>query len=350
MSLELLDIAAVIRTAQTIAGEVDLERVLDRFMRIVIENAGAQAGSLILEREQNLVVEVQVSASSNTISVGLDSPLESRSDLPISVVKYVARTSEGVVLSDAASDARFMNDPYIWVHRPRSILCLPMAHQGRLIGVLYLENNATKDAFPAARLELLKLLASLSAIAVENARLYSYVQHRTEELHDTEVQLQRELRERERAEAERAALQEEIIQVQNARLAEMSTPIIPITDRIMVMPLIGTMDRQRAQQVLTTALQGVQSHRAEVVIIDITGVKLVDTDVASTLIGTAGALRMLGAHAVITGIRPDVAQALISLDVDFSAMVTLGTLQNGIAYALGRTGEARTIGLGRRSR
>jgi anti-anti-sigma regulatory factor len=251
-----------------------------------------------------------------------------------------------VVLADATVDERFRSDPYILANRPKSILCIAMTHQGRLIGVLYLENNAAKDAFTQARLELLNLLASLSAVALENARLYSYVQRRTEELREMEERLGRELRERERAEADRAALQEEIIGVQNARLAELSTPIIPITDRIMVMPLIGTMDRQRAQQVLTTALQGVQSHRAEVVIIDITGVKLVDSDVASTLIGTAGALRLLGAQAVITGIRPDVAQTLAVLDVDFGAIVTKGTLQSGIAYALGRTGEARRLGLG----
>ena len=346
MSMELLDIAAVIRTAQTIAGEVELDKVLDRFMRIVIENAGAQTGSLILERDHSLVVEVQVSMTSDTINVGLDSPLESFPDLPGSIVQYVARTKEPVVLVDATVDERFRSDPYILANRPKSILCIAMTHQGRLIGVLYLENNAAKDAFTQARLELLNLLASLSAVALENARLYSYVQRRTEELREMEERLGRELRERERAEADRAALQEEIIGVQNARLAELSTPIIPITDRIMVMPLIGTMDRQRAQQVLTTALQGVQSHRAEVVIIDITGVKLVDSDVASTLIGTAGALRLLGAQAVITGIRPDVAQTLAVLDVDFGAIVTKGTLQSGIAYALGRTGEARRLGLG----
>jgi anti-anti-sigma regulatory factor len=238
-----------------------------------------------------------------------------------------------------------MGDAYIALSRPKSVLCLPMAHQGRLIGVLYLENKVLLDAFPQARLELLRLLASLSAIAVENARLFSYVERRTEELRAVEERLERELRERERAEAERAALQEEIIGVQNARLAELSTPIIPITDAIMVMPLIGTMDRQRAQHVLTTALQGVQAHRAKVVIIDITGVKLVDADVACTLVGTAGALRLLGAQSVITGIRPEVAQALVGLDIDFGAIVTRGNLQSGIAFALGLTGEARRMGL-----
>jgi len=314
-------------------------------MRIVIENAGAQSGSLILQKEDVFVVEVQVSVATDTISVGLESPLEAAPDLPVSVIKYVARTGDPVVLADPALDDRFMSDPYIVANHPRSILSLAMSHQGRLIGILYLENNAARDAFSEARLELLSLLASLSAIAVENARLYSYVRRRTEELEVMEERLERELRERERAEAERAALQEEIIGVQNARLAELSTPIIPITDGIMVMPLIGTMDRQRAQHVLSTALEGVQAHRAKVVIIDITGVKLVDADVASTLIGTAGALRLLGAQSVITGIRPEVAQTLIGLDVDFGGIVTRGNLQSGIAYALGRTGEARRLGL-----
>lgn len=345
LNLELIDIAAVIRTAQTIAGEVELNKVLDRFMRIVIENAGAQTGALILNREQGLFVEVQVSVTTDTISVGVEAPLESCPDLPISVIQYVARTEEAIVLSAPALDERFRGDAYLADSRPRSILCLAMSHQGRLIGVLYLENKILLEAFTQARLELLKLLASLSAIAVENARLFSYVQRRTEELRVMEERLGAELRERERAESERAALQEEIIDVQNARLAELSTPIIPITDEIMVMPLIGTMDRQRAQQVLTTALQGVQAHRAKVVIIDITGVKLVDADVASTLIGTACALRLLGAQSVITGIRPEVAQALVGLDIDFGAIVTRGNLQSGIAYALGRTGEARRLGL-----
>lgn len=345
LNLELLDIAAVIRTAQTIAGEVDLDKVLDRFMRIVIENAGAQTGALILQRDQGLFVEVQVSVTTDTISVGVEAPLESFPELPISVVQYVARAEEAVVLSDPALDARFAGDAYLVETRPKSILCLPMTHQRRLIGVLYLENKILLEAFTQARLELLKLLASLSAIAVENARLYSYVKRRTEELRAMEERLERELRERERAESESAALQAEIIDVQKARLAELSTPIIPITDEIMVMPLIGTMDRQRAQQVLTTALQGVQAHRAKVVIIDITGVKLVDADVASTLIGTAGALRLLGAQSVITGIRPEVAQTLVGLDIDFGSIVTRGNLQSGIAYALGRTGEGRRLGI-----
>jgi len=127
--------------------------------------------------------------------------------------------------------------------------------------------------------------------------------------------------------------------VQTERLAELSTPVIPIGDRILVMPLIGMMDAARAQQVLEAALDGVKVNRADVVILDVTGVKLAGGNVASTLIGTAAALRLLGAQAVITGIRPEVAQTLIELQIDFGSIVTRGTLQSGIAYAMDRAGD-----------
>ena len=136
---------------------------------------------------------------------------------------------------------------------------------------------------------------------------------------------------------ERAALQEEIIVTQSARLAEMSTPLIPITDQIMVMPLIGTVDYARAEQVLESALSGVQRSRARVVILDITGMTHIDTAVAAMLVATARALRLLGAHAVLTGLRPEFARLLVAEKIDLGTLTTCGTLQSGIAYALERT-------------
>jgi anti-anti-sigma regulatory factor len=336
MSAVLLDVGAVIRTAQTLAGEVQLSRVIDRLMRIATENAGAQKAVLLLHREGRLTIEAIMRVDPDRVDVGLSVPVEESVEVPLTVVQYVARTGEAVLLGDAAREGRFAGDPYIAAHRTQSILCLSMSHQARLTGVLYLENNITNEAFTPARLELLGLLLMQAATAVENAQLYAHVQRRTEELRDTEERLQIELAERARAEEARAALQEEIIRVQNARLAELSTPLIPITEGVMVMPLIGTMDAQRAGQVLDTALHGVGAHRARVVILDITGVKLVDTNVAATLMRTATALRLLGAQTIITGIRPEVAQTLVGLDVDMSSIVTKGTLQSGIAHALGR--------------
>jgi PAS domain S-box-containing protein len=142
-----------------------------------------------------------------------------------------------------------------------------------------------------------------------------------------------DLTERKRAAEEHAKLQEQIIQAQAATLAELSTPLIPISDQVVVMPLIGAIDSDRAHQVLTTLLHGIERSRARVAILDITGVPLVDTQVAKSLLVAAQAVRLLGARIVLTGIRPEVAQTLVGLGVDLGGIVTHSTLQSGIAYA-----------------
>lgn len=342
LSTTILDVETAIRAAQALAGEVVLENVITRLIDITTKNAGAQRGVLILEQNGSLMVEATLTVDPPVSRVGLAIPLDNATDIPLSIVHYVARTREHVILGDAAREPRFASDPYFATRNPKSILCIAMGHQGRTMGVFYLENNLSSEAFTAARVELLKLLLVQAAIAVENARLYTHVQSRTAELRNAELQIRHEFEERERSDQARAKLQEEVIRVQNARLAELSTPLIPITDKIMVMPLIGMMDNQRAQHVLNTTLEGVQANSAEVVIIDITGIKLVDSDVVTTLIATTNALRLLGAQAVVTGIRADVAQKLIELQVDFGVIVTKSTLQSGIAYALKRTGRSFT--------
>lgn len=138
------------------------------------------------------------------------------------------------------------------------------------------------------------------------------------------------------AERERAQWQEQIIAAQAAALAELSTPLIPLSDQVVVMPLIGALDSQRAQQVLDTLLRGVADMRAQIAILDITGVPLIDSQVANALMRAAQAVQLLGAQVVLTGIRPEVAQTLVSLHIDLSTIVTRSNLQSGIAYARGR--------------
>ncbi|HEU5103649.1 MAG TPA: PAS domain-containing protein, partial [Roseiflexaceae bacterium] len=145
-----------------------------------------------------------------------------------------------------------------------------------------------------------------------------------------------DITERKRAEAERQQLQDELIQAQAVALQELSTPLIPISDTVLVMPLIGRIDTRRASQILETLLIGIQEQQADLAIIDITGVNLVDTQVAHALIQAARAVKLLGAQVVLTGLRPEVAQTLVSLGVDLSDIVTRGTLQSGIAYGLRR--------------
>lgn len=137
-----------------------------------------------------------------------------------------------------------------------------------------------------------------------------------------------------RNEQERAVLQEQVIAAQQAALRELSTPIIPLTDDVVVMPLIGTIDSNRAQQVIETLLAGVVANRATTAILDITGVQVVDTQVANALLRAAQAVKLLGARVVLTGIRPEIAQTLVGLGLDLSGIVTRATLQSGIAFAL----------------
>jgi PAS domain S-box-containing protein len=149
----------------------------------------------------------------------------------------------------------------------------------------------------------------------------------------TFIAIVHDLTERKRAEAERVQLQEQIIGAQAAALAELSTPLIPISDEVLAMPLIGAIDTQRAQQVLDALLSGIERSRARIAILDITGVPVVDTQVAKTLLIAARGVRLLGAEIVLTGIRPEVAQTLVGLGIDLGGIVTHSTLQRGIAYA-----------------
>ncbi|WP_438035672.1 response regulator [Sorangium sp. So ce204] len=348
--------ATVIRAAQAVSGEIVLDDVLDRLMRLTLEHAGARKCVLVLSRESGLVIEASITSEPDTVVLGLSAPVGPGADLAVSLVEEVARTRQSVFVWDTGRDARPEDARYLAGKGPRSILCLAMMCQGELIGVLYIEGDAAPEPLLAAQLETLGLLASQAAVAVKNALLYGHladmtselrrsnerleteVARQTEELRQTNERLQRELVERARAEEERAALQAEVIDAQSARLAELSTPLIPITDHIMVMPLIGTIDSARAEQALEAALNGVQANRAKVVIIDVTGVTVLDSAVASTLMSTATALRLLGSKTVITGIRAELAQTLIDLGVDLGAVVTKGTLQSGIGYALRQAG------------
>jgi rsbT co-antagonist protein RsbR len=156
----------------------------------------------------------------------------------------------------------------------------------------------------------------------------------------------RDLTEQQRTETERAALQQQVIDAQQAALRELSTPLIPLADGVVAMPLIGSIDSSRAQLVIETLLTGVAEMRAHTTLIDITGVPVVDTQVANGLLRAAQAIRLLGAHVILTGIRPEVAQTLVGLGIDLSGVSTRGTLQSGIVEALGQVAERST---GRRS-
>ncbi len=139
-------------------------------------------------------------------------------------------------------------------------------------------------------------------------------------------------------EKQRAAeLQAEVIQAQETLLNELSTPLFPLADHVVAMPLIGSIDSTRAEQMMHTLLQGIERYHARIAILDITGVPVVDTQVASALVRTANAVRLLGTQVILTGIRAEVAQSLVDIGIDLRTIVTQSTLQDGIAYAFAQS-------------
>ncbi|AKT41152.1 STAS domain-containing protein [Chondromyces crocatus] len=146
---------------------------------------------------------------------------------------------------------------------------------------------------------------------------------------------------------ERAALQQELIRAQQEALRELATPLVPLADGVIAMPLVGSVDAERAAQIMETLLRGVSEQSARIALLDVTGVRTVDETVAAALLRAARAVQLLGAEVVLTGLSPVISQTLVALGVDFSGITTLRSLQVGMAYALRakeETGTARALG------
>jgi PAS domain S-box-containing protein len=172
----LVDLATVIKSSQAIAGEIDLSRLLARLLQIAMGNTGAQRGSAILDRDGQWRVEAEgdVDGSPSTTVNAVD--LCDAEKVPAGIVLAVAGSRDGIVLRDAAVEGPFIADPYIAAHRTRSVICMPLVNQGRLVGILYLENNHMRDAFAAGKRELLHMLSTQMALSLENALLYQKAQ------------------------------------------------------------------------------------------------------------------------------------------------------------------------------
>jgi PAS domain S-box-containing protein len=179
--VEQLDLLSVVKAAQAISGQIVLEELVDTLMRIVLENAGARTGQLMLVRDESVVLAAEASVEQQTIHVRRhlnETPLgpvelaTSESAWPVSIVNYALRCHERVLLDDATQSNLFSADDYVARRKPKSVLCLPLLRRSDLIGVLYLENNLATHAFTPERVMFLELLASQAAITLENACLY----------------------------------------------------------------------------------------------------------------------------------------------------------------------------------
>ncbi|MEG4864391.1 MULTISPECIES: ATP-binding sensor histidine kinase [unclassified Microcoleus] len=186
---EILDLATVIKASQSLSGEINLDKLLSTLMQVMMENAGAEKGSMILIEGDSFFVAAQC-VSGKFCNLKSTHVLDSN-EIPIAIINYVWRTQETCVINDATTEAIFAADYYIIQHQPKSVLCLPIQHQGKPIAILYLENNLTTGAFTPDRLAVLKILSSQAAISIENAQLYANLEakvaERTQELQQSEA-------------------------------------------------------------------------------------------------------------------------------------------------------------------
>ncbi|MEM1393019.1 MAG: AAA family ATPase [Cyanobacteria bacterium P01_H01_bin.150] len=181
-SNNILDLTTVMKASEAITSEIVLDNLLDKLLSIILENAAAQKGCLILLKDEQLFIEAIDNDQDNDLVVLQSTPIEKSQDIPLSVIHYVARTQQPLVLNDATQEAIYKDDSYILQEQPKSILCAPIFFQGKFTGIIYLENNQATGAFTNSRLEILKLLTSQAAIAIENAHLYAAEQEKSQQL------------------------------------------------------------------------------------------------------------------------------------------------------------------------
>lgn len=169
------DIAAVMKASQAISREIELKQLLRSLMQILIENAGAQTGHLILENSGKWSIEAacELNTDENSCVAQVLQSIPIADQLPESIIQYVIRTLKPVTLNDATREGAFIHEPYIQQHQPQSVCCLPLLNQAKLVGVLYLENRLATGVFTPERSQVLQLLSTQAAIAIENAQLYA---------------------------------------------------------------------------------------------------------------------------------------------------------------------------------
>ncbi|MBD2412121.1 histidine kinase [Nostoc calcicola FACHB-389] len=183
-----LDLKAIFKASQTISGEIELEKLLSSLLSIVIEDAGADKCVLMLLRDKRLLVKGLIVQGAQPI-VLQRLPVEDSQDIPLKLIYKVKHNRQTVVLVNATADPTLANDPYIVRQQPKSILCCPILHQGKLMGILYLENSLATGAFTSDRVELLNLLCAQAAISLENARLYELSQKYAQQLEQSFAEL-----------------------------------------------------------------------------------------------------------------------------------------------------------------
>jgi len=176
----LVDLPTVIKASQALSSEIKLDQLLTTLLQVVVKNAGAQSGALILNEEGNWRINIHCTNREDCLLQSL--PADESQVIPLTLINYVKRTKETLIFDNASNQPRFASDPYIIQHQPQSLLCTPISERGNMMGILYLENNLATGVFTSDRVAILNILCSQAAISLQNARLYQQSQEYAQKL------------------------------------------------------------------------------------------------------------------------------------------------------------------------
>lgn len=358
-----IDLLSIMQIAQTISSELTISGAIGKFLQGVMTHIGAESGQLFLVEAAGLQRFAVAQLGARGLEIRYDTAGHPAAEYPESITQYVMNTGRPLALNDAARDNRFAGDRYLATYAPKSILALPLTHQNRCLGVLYLENRAVPAEFTVVRIELGGLLAGQAAVAIENARLYE----RLEQLNQTsqkpnethllagadrpratsglEETVERSSAERNHATAapkrseeqrgqttsEPAALQTGYI-FADQQLAELATPLIPVSPEVLLLPLIGSVDAARAQRTLETLVERVAQMRARAVVIDVAGLCRVDRAAADILVQAERALSRVGTQTLLSGAQA-AAQLLTPAKLELGGLRVCATLEEAVQLA-----------------
>lgn len=300
-------LAAQYEVTRELAESSSLREAASRIIQSVCENLGWEAGALWqIDREDDALYCLELWHKPDLdleefVDASMGRTFARGEGLP----GRVWESAEPAWISNVVVNGNFPRAPVARRAGLQGAFAFPVLMRGEVLGVVEFFSREERQPDPA----LLEMMANIGSQIGQ-------------------------VIERRRAEDEQARLREEVINMQAELLEKLSTPLVPLSSEIMLMPLIGSIDSHRAQRMITTLLDGLSEYRAPVAIIDITGVSVVDTHVANTLMQAAHSARLLGTYVVLTGVRGGVARSLVGLGVELAGVATRKTLQDGIAHAL----------------
>jgi DNA-binding LacI/PurR family transcriptional regulator/anti-anti-sigma regulatory factor/putative methionine-R-sulfoxide reductase with GAF domain len=334
--IQLVTAAEVSRAA---SGTLDLDELLQQVVDLVRERFGLYyAGLFLIEGEWAMLragtgeAGRRMLVDGYKLKVGGDSAV---GRCAIDRQAYIALDVTSASSVEPGEKAVGFENPLL--PETRSEMALPLISRGEVIGALTVQSSQ-EAAFDEKDIAAFQTMADQLANAITNAQLYEKAQRAYAEVEqqvlERTAELEQEVAERERAQEENLRLQQEIIEAQQRAIQELSTPIIPVMEGVIVMPLIGSVDTLRAKDVTRSLLAGIRVHKAKVAILDITGVPIVDSGVAAYLNKTIQAARLKGARLIVTGVSDAVAETIVDLGIDWSGIETLSDLHTGLRAVL----------------